>query len=148
MVFEHYAHVNPNYGDQILAIGRALTNTYLASNILYGSGGSRMHIGGMTPEEQWTLFIKLHLRFWKTLEKLIAKKPKKCETNTYTQDMEELLKRGFVYTSEGPTEEGNYMVYHQVLNMEYAKSFTTEGEAAKFIETHGILGCYYKKIHL
>jgi hypothetical protein len=118
-IFELYGKTNPNFGDALLCIERALHEMYIATEILYGTGG-RLSKGGMDEEELVDLYEKLHKRFWDTIirwhETAVGSK-RKLEYNSTTDDIRELLARGWVHQDDLTPGEGGLYVIHKPTNL-------------------------------
>lgn len=101
MIYEKWAKINPNYGDQLLNIAR----------------GWHIKIGKPMPykeiEAQYNFTIKLHQRYW---EKITSKYIKLKDSNklpiptyyTYTKRILELISRGCISNEDAKNK--NYLI--------------------------------------
>ena len=152
-VFLEYWKTYPAMGDRLLAIGRGLHNTYLANKELYWESG-RMGNSGLDVETHLELIKYLYLRYWKRIEKKhdkwvdIPKLARKMSHNTLTQDMQELLARGFIHyedTDQSLPEEPFWIIIHESTKLTWPKRLSSLKYAEQILERFGVVGCTIKK---
>jgi hypothetical protein len=151
-VFIRYHKTNPNYGDQLLAIGRALHEMYIATKELNGTLG-RTSVGGLNAQEHVDFFEKLHTKFW---ERILGKAAWIMENrdgaemyyNTITENLKELLARGFIYYGDFELEGdgSDWIVREPTTQLTYPKLFSSKTYAQEFLDKWGIPTCYLLKI--
>lgn len=141
LAFIKYHKTNPNLADKIICVGRVIHASYVASTVINGTGG-RLSIGGISSEEHLELLEYVVKRWWEAIEKK-AKKLKKVMYNTLTEDLKELLARGFVHYEDivWENEDEVYIVKHPATLLTYPKEFYSKISAQEFLDKFGIYGC-------
>jgi hypothetical protein len=112
---------------------------YIATKELSGTQG-RLGTGGLDAEEHVDLYEKLYQRFWGTVEKwyeTAVEKEKPLEFNTTTQDMWELLKRGWVHTDDYTGGYG-FRIRHGATGLCYPTPLETNEEAEEVRSKFGV----------
>jgi hypothetical protein len=147
-VYVRYHQANPNYGDKILAIGRGLHMAYIteAAQIMFGTGG-RLGVKGWASQDTVDFFEKLYDKYWE--QAIIPKAWEMNEDdllhNTFTEDLKELLARGFIHIHDSPDmDEGDFFIYHNRANLIWPKGLSSKTYALELVYKWGVTGCTIK----
>lgn len=99
-------------------------------------------MGGLTGKEQADLFEKITRKWWKFIVARQAK-AKLLTGNTLTEDIRELLARGFVHYEDigWEEEEPVWTIQHLATKLTYPKEFLSQASAQEFFDKFGIPGC-------
>lgn len=161
LCFKEY-RLMPAIGDQIMAIGRAYHSVRAELNQSTVNGSKLSMQPGWTPEEQLAFYVKLHERYWERIQTrvkelmdptLIFSKKAQVDfvANTLTQDMEELLARGFIHYEdcnwEGEDDEYSRIMWHPTTDLTWPKLFSSKSMAEANLVKWGIPGTIIQKLY-
>jgi hypothetical protein len=140
LAFIKYHKNDPNAGDRVICVGRAIHSLYVANTVFNGTGG-RLSTGGITTEEQLELYEYVVRRWWEAIEKKSHKV--KGIHNTITEDLKELLARGFVHYEDivWEEEDESFIIKHIGTHLTYPKEFLSKNYAQEFLDKYGVYGC-------
>lgn len=127
-VYLMYRDKNPNYGDKLLCIGRAIAK-------LNGAGWIIGHHGF---DEEVEVIKKMKWCFWHKIKRFSERYGHKYhELVTNTQDIQELLARGFIYVEDYKGEPAEYWLENPY-GLIWPKGFSTKASAIKIAKRFGI----------